>query len=113
MSASERVACVGLVTPAADSTIEDDLHRLCPDVQICTARMFLKDVSTEAEITMVEEELPRAAAQLAELPLDVIVFGCTSASVAGGAGADDAIKARLREITGATPVTVFGSVCER
>lgn len=109
----ETIPYVGLVAPAGDSTIEDDLHRLCPNVHICTSRMLLEGVNAEAEVKMVEEELPRAAALLAELPLDVMVFGCTSASVAGGDAADEQIKATLRAITGARPVTVFESVCGR
>ena len=107
---SEISSYVGLVTPATDSTIEDDLHRLCPDVHVCTERMILEDVSSDAEIKMVGNELPRSARILASLPLDLVVFGCTSASIAGGDAADDRIKETLIALTGARPITVFGSV---
>jgi maleate isomerase len=92
-------------------TLEDDLHRLCGDVaRICTQRMFLDRVTAEAEARMVEQELPRALRMLSPLPLEVVVFGCTSASIARGPGTDAEIRDLILATTGAEPVTVYGAV---
>lgn len=103
---------VGLLLPATDIQLEDDMHERVSGARICTARMPLRDVSVEAEREMVHVELPAASRRVAGIPLNVVVFGCTSASVVDGDESLQFVHRTMQEITGAESVSVFRSVLD-
>lgn len=102
---------LGLIVPSSNTVMEPDLHRELGSVAtISTARIFLKDVTREAEIRMLEEDLPKASALIATTAPDVVVFGCTSAGALGTLAHDEGIAKRIAETTGAKTVTVIQAV---
>jgi maleate isomerase len=105
---------VGLVVPSSNTVMEPDFHRqLGAASAISTARIYLEQVTREAEETMLAEELPKALRLIKTTEPHVVVFGCTSAGSLGGLDSDAAIARRIEEVTGAPGVTVVGSVVEQ
>jgi maleate isomerase len=104
---------VGLILPSSNTVMEPDFHRqLGSGCVISTARIFLEQVTREAEIAMIEE-VPAAGRLLKTTQPHAVVFGCTSAGSLGGIKNDLAIARRIEEQTGARAVTVVGSVLEQ
>ena len=64
-------------------------------------------MTREAELRMLEEDLPKAIQLIKTTAPDVVVFGCTSA---GAIGSDDQIADMIEKGTNARPVTVLGAV---
>jgi maleate isomerase len=91
--------------------MEPDFHRhLAPRGIVSTDRIFLEDVTREAEIRMLEEDLPRAAELIRTTAPDIVVFGCTSAGSLGALSHDEGIRNMLAKTTGAKAVTVLEAV---
>lgn len=102
---------VGLIVPSSNTVMEPDFHRELGSVAtISTTRIFLKDVTREAEIRMLEEDLPKTSALIATTAPDVVVFGCTSAGALGTLAHDEGIARSIAETTGAKTVTVIQAV---
>jgi len=72
---------VGLLVPSSNTVMENDLHAGLPKDRytVHTARMYLVETTRAAEIEMIEEHAPKAAADVGTAGLDLLVFGCTSA----------------------------------
>src|ERR1700722_4737337 len=91
--------------------MEPDFHRhLGPKGIVSTARIFLEDVTREAELRMLQEDLPRAAELIRTTAPDITVFGCTSAGSLGKLSHDEGIRNMLVKVTGAKAVTVLEAV---
>ena len=105
---------VGLIVPSSNTVMEVDLHRsLSRDLcTVHTARMYLVTTTREAEITMIEEHAPKAAADVGTADLDLVVFGCTSAGSLFGLDYDRKICARLGEIAGCPSLGTISAVTE-
>lgn len=102
---------IGLMTPHNDMTTEWDLQCVHAGTHVVhTQRLWLPEVSAEAERTMLDAEVPRAAAYLDGLGLDVVVFACTSAGAILGAEGEARFTAWLAERMGAPVVSAFASV---
>lgn len=105
---------VGLLIPHTDTTLEFDLQReLDRDISVHTERMFLADVTLASERKMVIEELPRALRYLDALPLDVAVFGCTSAGTLDSFRGDARLREKMNETLRCPVVSAFHAVYER
>lgn len=99
---------VGLIVPSSNTVMEPDFHRhLPPDFVVSTTRIFLESVTREAEVRMLEEDLPKAIDLIRTTAPELVIFGCTSA---GALGSDDRIAARIAKGTNAKAVTVLQSV---
>jgi maleate isomerase len=108
---SERAFHIGLVVPSSNTVMEGDFHRcFSRPAVVTTTRIFLEDVTREAETRMNEVELPQAMRLIKTVSPDVVVFGCTSAGSLGGIAHDSAIARSIELATGAQAVTVVGSV---
>lgn len=75
---------IGLIALSADMAIERDFHRLVSsdEVAVFTTRIPLREPNTEETFRELARELPNIANLI--LPrsrLDVVVFGCTAASM--------------------------------
>jgi maleate isomerase len=102
-------AAIGLIVLATDQTIEHELRRLLdgPGIGLYESRI-LNDAQITPETLRAMEARLVAATELIlpGLPLDVVAFGCTSASMVIG---EERVFARLREvrpgIACTTPIT--------
>jgi maleate isomerase len=101
---------VGLIVPSSNTVMEPAFHRHLPNAIVSTTRILLEEVTPEAELRMLEEDLPRAAVLVKTTIPDIVVFGCTSAGSLGGLGQDDGIRKMLEQRTGATVMTIVRSV---
>ena len=102
---------IGLIVPSSNTVMEPDFHReLAPPGIVSTARIFLEDVTRQAELRMLKEDLPRAAELIRTTAPDIVVFGCTSAGALGALSHDEAIRDMLAKATGAIAVTVLQAV---
>jgi len=102
---------IGLIVPSSNTVMEPDFHRQLGPVNIVsTARIFLEEVTREAEIRMLEEDLPRAVDQIRTTAPDIVVFGCTSAGALGTLAHDGRIGDSIAKGSGAKAVTVIQAV---
>jgi maleate isomerase len=100
-----------LIVPSSNTVMEPDLHRqLGETCVISTSRIFLEEVTREAESRMLEEELPRSMRLIKTTEPHVVIFGCTSAGSLGGTDRDAGIATQIERETGGKAVTVVGSV---
>lgn len=100
---------IGLIAVATDHAIESELRRFLPPEQavLYVTRVRLPDRYDLPSLRATADELAEAAALLVPgSPLDVLAYGCTSATVAIGEGE---VFARLRrdrpDIPCTTPIT--------
>lgn len=102
---------VGLVVPSSNTVMEPDFHRwLGSSCIVSTARMYLEEVTREAEVRMIEEDLPRCLRLLKTTAPHVVAFGCTSAGSLGGLANEDAIAASIEREAGVVAVTVLKAI---
>jgi len=90
--------------------METDFHQHLEESTVSTTRILLEQVTRDAEIRMLEEDLPRAAQLIRTTAPDVVVFGCTSAGSLEGLAYDEGIGKMLGQRTGAQAVTVIRAV---
>jgi len=102
---------IGLIVPSSNTVMEPDFHRHFRDTAlICTTRIFLEQVTREAELHMLAEDLPRAAELIRTTAPDTVVFGCTSAGALDGLAHDAGVGQMIQQRTGAKTVTVLHAV---
>jgi len=102
---------IGLIVPSSNTVMEGDFHRgFSRPAVVATTRIFLEDVTREAEEKMIREELPSAARLIATAEPKVVVFGCTSAGSLGGIEHDAEIGRSLARATGAQSLTVVAAM---
>jgi maleate isomerase len=102
---------IGLIVPSSNTVLEPDFHRhLGQSGIVSTARIFLESVTREAEVRMLEEDLPKAAELIRTTAPDVVVFGCTSAGALGTLAHDSAIGEKIEKLAGALAITVLHAV---
>lgn len=102
---------VGLILPASNTVMEPDFHRALDSLaNINTWRIELESVTREAEMRMLEEELPRCLEALRQTLPDLAVFGCTSAGSLGGLEHDAGVARSIETASGASTVTVMSAV---
>ncbi|WP_299286206.1 Asp/Glu racemase [uncultured Tateyamaria sp.] len=115
MSASRGQARFGVLVPFTNSNLEPDMALLRPDgVSLHFARMGGYD---EDEIPDADQMHALGAADLDE-PLrlltgvkpDVVVYGCTSATLTHGPAFDRDLAARIAQASGAKTVTAAGAL---
>ncbi|MEH0021687.1 MAG: aspartate/glutamate racemase family protein [Desulfobacter sp.] len=77
---------IGLVQLSTDHSLEADLAKLTGDAALVfSSRVFYSSVMTRAALNDIATGITRAADLIATgLPMDVMVFGCTSASMVIG-----------------------------
>jgi maleate isomerase len=107
---------IGLIVPSSNRTMETELPALMraraathPEDRFVfhASRMRMQHVTPEQLVAM-NQQTPRAAAELADVKPDVVATACLVAIMAQGAGfhctAEDEISAVLREAGAAAPV---------
>jgi maleate isomerase len=102
---------IGLIVPSSNTVMEEDFHRRFQrPALVTTTRIFLEDVTREAELRMLSDDLPRALRLIATAAPWIVVFGCTSAGSLGGIEHDSGIARSIEDVTGAVAITVLGAV---
>jgi maleate isomerase len=102
---------VGLIVPSSNTVMEPDFHRRFSGAAVVsTTRMFLEQVTPEAEMRMLADDLPRAAKLIQTTAPETVVFGCTSAGSLKGLAHDARIRRTIEEATGARTVTVLDAI---
>jgi maleate isomerase len=102
---------VGLIVPSSNTVMEPDFHRhLKQAALVSTTRILLEHVTREAELQMLQEDLPRAVRLIGTSAPDMILFGCTSAGALGGLAHDEGIAQMIEQLTGVKAVTVLQAV---
>jgi maleate isomerase len=104
---------IGLIVPSSNSVMEPDFYRRLPaHVTLHTARMFLEDVTADAEARMLDEFTLPAARDLATVQPDVVIFGCTSAGALRGNQFEEDFIKEIARVSGAPTIGVNQSVRE-
>ena len=102
-------AAIGLLVLATDQTMEHEFRQLIrlPGVAVYSARLFNDaDVTPETLRAIGDRIAPATELILPSLHLDVVAFGCTSASMAlGEEGGVPPDPPRAAEVACTTPVT--------
>jgi len=92
--------------------MEPDFYAMAPTgVTVHTARMKLSKVTPEALIRMAEDT-ERAEGLLADAGVDIIVYGCTTGSLVGGAEWEEGLVRRIEGETGIPAVSTSSAVVE-
>jgi maleate isomerase len=102
---------IGLLVPATNSVMEADFGKYLPDgVAAFASRMYK---STEVAVEKLEEMLSYAedaAKLLTKVGIDIIIFGCTSASFITGLEGDKAIQQKIARTTGVHTTTATTAI---
>lgn len=111
-ASASRIKRVALIVPSSNTVMENDLHAGLPKSQfsVHTDRMYLVETTREAELLMIEEFAPQAAADLGTAKPDLLVFGCTSAGSIFGLDGDRKVCGKLSELSGCPTVGVINAV---
>lgn len=91
-------AAIGVVVLASDQTLEHELRAIVrqPGVAFYEARLFNdNEITPDTLMAMKDRLAPAADLILPGVPLDVVAFGCTSASMVIG---EDGVAAELRKV---------------
>lgn len=95
---------IGLILLASDFNAEQDLRRMLPDgVEIFTNRVLNRNPLTLDNLRSMTTDISRAAAGiLPGVKVDVMIYGCTSGTIAIGA---DNIQQLIQQVRPDIPVT--------
>jgi maleate isomerase len=108
-------AKIGLIYMASSTVMEPEFYAMAPEgVSIHTDRIVLRTVTIQGlEEMMSGDEILQCTSLLASAPLDVIIFGGTSATFLRGRGWDDAVIKRMASVSGGIPVTTTSTASLR
>ena len=92
---------IGLIVPSSNTTMEPEIYEMAPKgVSIHTARMKLREVTTEA-LREMAEEAAGAAELLSTAGVDLILYGCTTGSILGGSDWESVLMEKVQKSGGA------------
>jgi len=106
---------IGLLVPSTNYAMEFEFNKLAPSgVSICAARLKVEGNlnSVQDVVRMAEEQTEKAAIEVADAGVNLIVYGCTSGSFVRGLEYDKALTRRIEDLTGIPAVTTSTSVME-
>ncbi|CAN0460488.1 unnamed protein product, partial [Phaeothamnion confervicola] len=102
---------IGLLVPSINTTMETEFWRMAPEgVSVHSARIAGGRHGTPEELRGMESASKHAAAEVAMVEPDVVVYGCTSGSFFEGPAWNKKICDQLTEITKAPTVTTAGAM---
>ncbi len=105
---------IGLIVPSRNRVMEEDFHLRVPqDICVATSRVWKKQARVDVGVLdCMLVDLGEAAERVATAKVDVILFGCTSASFMHGVEATDALEICTRDRTGIPTLTTSTAVAE-
>ena len=102
---------IGLLVPSINTTMETEFWKIAPEgVSVHSARIAGGRHGTPEELRSMESASKHAAAEVAMVEPDVVVYGCTSGSFFEGPAWNKKICEQLTEITKAPTVTTAGAM---
>lgn len=102
---------IGLLVPSINTTMETEFWRIAPaGVSVHSARIAGGRHGTPEELRGMESASKQAAAEVAMVEPDVVVYGCTSGSFFEGPEWNRRIAGQLTAIAGAPTVTTAGAM---
>jgi maleate isomerase len=103
-------ARIGLILPSLNTTMEPEFQAAAPEgVSVHATRVFLEE-ATPANLKNLANHAGEAGRLLASADVDVIMFGCTSGSLAGGADWDGYVATTVQEASGVRATTTSTAV---
>lgn len=114
---ADRSKRIGLIVPSSNTNAEPDCQLLCPvGVTIHSVRSGGYDVDAIPDSSemrkFVRQSLNQNCKDLMDARVDVIAYGCTSATLSDGPEFDAAFCRSLTEMTGRPAVTTAGALVE-
>ena len=108
---------IGLLVPFTNSNLEPDMAAMCPDdVTIYTARMGGYDENAIPDAAQMQglgdADLEGPLRLLMGVRPDVVMYGCTSATLTHGIAFDQALAARIQSLSGAQTITAAGALVQ-
>ncbi len=104
---------MGLLVPSINTTMETEFWRIAPaGVSVHTARIAGGRHGTPEELRGMESASKQAAAEVAMVEPDVVVYGCTSGSFFEGPEWNRRICEQLTAIARAPTVTTAGAMAD-
>jgi len=104
---------MGLLVPSINTTMETEFWRIAPaGVSVHTARIAGGRHGTPEELRGMESASKQAAAEVAMVEPDVVVYGCTSGSFFEGTEWNKRICEQLTRIAKAPTVTTAGAMAD-
>jgi maleate isomerase len=104
---------IGLLVPSINTTMETEFWRIAPaGVSVHTARIAGGRHGTPEELRGMESASKHAAAEVAMVEPDVVVYGCTSGSFFEGPEWNKRICEQLTGIAKAPTVTTAGAMAD-
>ncbi len=108
---------IGLIVPSSNTNAEPDCISLCPvGVTIHSARSGGYDVDAIPDSTemrnFVRQSLDQTCKDLMDACVDVIAYGCTSATLSEGPEFDSEFCQKIEDMTGRPAVTTAGALVE-
>jgi len=106
---------IGVLVPFTNTNLESDMMRLCPDgARVHFTRIGGYDMDEVPDETEMEQmgaaDISDALQLIAGVRPDVVLYGCTSATLTHGMAFDAALAERIKEITGAEAITAAGAL---
>lgn len=108
-------AKIGVVYMTSGFVLEPEFSAMAPaGVSIHYARIHLPLVTVKGLTEMMKPGgVEHSTRQLAQVPLDVVAFGGTSATFLFGSGYDEKIRARMTRVSGGVPATTTSTAALR
>jgi maleate isomerase len=108
-------AKIGLIYMASSTVMEPEFYAMAPEgVSVHTDRIALPKPTIAGLQQMMEgDAVVECTSMLASAPLDVIVFGGTSATFLHGRGWDEVVMQRMRSVSNGIPVTTTSTASLR
>ena len=101
---------IGLLIPHRCTTMEPEFAKLVPDgVSVHAHRMVLRETSVKG-IRRMQREILRSALVINAVNPNVIIMGCTTGSMVGGANYDEKVVRDISRVTGTTAITASAAV---
>ena len=100
-------AKLGVLVPTLNNTMEPELYKMAP---AGVSVHFSRIKEDEEDLRRMAEEIPRAAAELADAEVNIIAFGCTVGSLIGGTGYDEQLIRKIEETAHIPAITTSTAV---
>ena len=108
---------IGLIVPSSNTNVEPDFNLVCPaGVTVHSARSGGYDVEaipdSDEMRKFVRTSLDQNLSDLKDARVDVIAYGCTSATLSEGPEFDDEFSKKITSDTGIPAITTAGALVE-
>ncbi len=106
-------ARVGVLLPSVNTVLEPDFYRMAPNgVTVHVSRLARSKSLRDdlPDVYRMNQQIERAAGEVASAEVDVILYGCTGGSLLEGVGYDQEIIERIEEAAGVPATTTATAV---